>query len=127
MTRKKSVVDSDDRQTIEELLGWALGVGRLRFEDFCLLTPFEFQKVVDAISLHDDNQERGAWERARIIGCLNLAPWSKGGVKQEGERPWRRAKKDSALKGTAQNHGHVETKEEAKENLEKLLKRVKLE
>lgn len=108
-------------------MGWALGVGRLRFEDFCLLTPFEFQKVVDAISQHDDNAERGAWERARIIGCLSLAPWSKGGVKPESVLPLPWDKKDSALKGTAQNHGHVETKEEAKENLEKLLKRVKLE
>lgn len=102
-----------------------MGVGGLRFDDFCRLTPFEFQKVVDAVSEHDDNAERGAWERVRIVGCLALAPWSKGGVKPESVLPLPWDKKDGVLKSTAQNQGHMETKEEAKKNLEKLLRRCK--
>lgn len=100
-----------------------MGVGGLRFHDFCLLTPFELQAVVDAVADHDDNQQRGAWERARIIGCMSLSPWAKGGVRPEAVMPlpW-----DG--KGTdryANKPPRVETKEQARENLDKLLKRVK--
>lgn len=110
------------------MLGWALGVGGLRFDDFCLLTPFEFQAVVDAVATHDDNRERGAWERARIVGCMSLSPWSKGGVKPKTvlPLPWdgekrKRKVNDSQLSQLQRE----ETKEEAKENLGKLLNRIK--
>lgn len=106
------------------MLGWALGVGGLRFDDFCLLTPFEFQAVVNTVAEHDDNQQRGAWERARIIGCMSLSPWSKGAVTPENvlPLPWDREKRKHAESETPIP---TETKEEAKENLDKLLKRIK--
>lgn len=125
-TAKKNIkVSEDNPQTIIELLGWALGVGGLRFDDFCLLTPFEFQAVVDAVSTHDDNQQRGAWERARIIGCMSLTPWSKSGVRPESvlPLPWDGERREN----TPEKPPRVETKEEAKKRLDELLKHVKLE
>lgn len=104
------------------MLGWALGVGGLRFDDFCLLTPFEFRAIVNAVADHDDNQQRGAWERARIIGCMSLLPWSKGGVRPEAvlPLPWDN---DRAAASHAKP-SRAETREEAKANLGKLLKRI---
>ncbi len=104
-----------------------MGVGGLGFDDFCLLTPFEFQAVVDAVSNHDDNQQRGAWERARIIACMSLAPWSKSRVRPEAVLPLPWDKKKKIAKRENCNPPRVETKEEAKKRLEELSKRVQLE
>lgn len=77
-----------------------MGVGGLRFHDFCLLTPFELQAVVDAVADHDDNQQRGAYRgrmpRYDIIDRAEAqaVPFVEADLQGEVEAAtWRRAKK----------------------------------
>lgn len=80
---------------------------------------------MDAVATHDDNRERGAWERARIVGCMSLSPWSKGGVKPKTvlPLPWDGEKRERGVSDCQPLR--EETKEEAKANLGKLLNRIK--
>lgn len=54
---------------------------RLTFEDFCLLTPFEFSEVVSAVHEQEELHQRETWEQLRVLGTLTVSPWAKGSLK----------------------------------------------
>ncbi len=45
--------------------------------DFCQCTPSEFYSVWDAYSEREQRQERGAWERMRMLCLCSLQPHSR--------------------------------------------------
>lgn len=99
------------------MLGYGLGVCGLSFEDFGLLTPSEFRAISEARHRYDDDREREAWERARIVGVMSVSPWSGKSVdpKRVLPLPW-----DQRHEPTEQRPA---TKEEAQRAFEALMKR----
>lgn len=61
-------------------MGFALGVGGLSFDDFCLLTPDEFQAVLDAYSEAEERHSHDMWECMRILAAISVSPFSKSRV-----------------------------------------------
>ena len=102
------------------MLGYGIGVCGLSFEDFGLLTPSEFYAVCQARHRHDEELEREAWERARIVGVMSVSPWS--GKTLDPKRvlplPWDRQT------GHAEQPEHrPATREEAQRAFESLMRR----
>lgn len=81
------------------MLGYGLGVCGLSFEDFGLLTPSEFQAIAAARHRYDDDREREAWERARIVGVMSVSPWSGKSVdpKRVLPLPWDQRREAQAM------------------------------
>lgn len=95
------------------MLGYGLGVCGLSFEDFGLLTPSEFQAIAAARHRYDDDREREAWERARIVGVMSVDP------KRVLPLPWDQ-RQEARPEPTEQRPA---TKEEAQRAFEALMKR----
>ena len=100
------------------MLGYGLGVCGLSFEDFGLLTPSEFQAIAAARHRYDDDREREAWERARIVGVMSVSPWSGKSVdpKRVLPLPWDQRQEERPEQKVA-------TKEEAQRAFEALMRR----
>lgn len=52
----------------------------MSFDDFCLLTPFEFQAVADAYGEQAERQSRDLWECMRVLASVSVSPFSKNRV-----------------------------------------------
>lgn len=63
--------------TIYRLLGVAVGCIGMSVGDFCGLTPAEFTAVWEVWRERSDSEERGEWERIRMLATLGLTPWSR--------------------------------------------------
>lgn len=57
-----------------------MGVGGLSFDDFSLLTPFEFQAVLEAYSKEEERRSRDMWECMRVLAAIDVSPYSKRSV-----------------------------------------------
>ena len=80
---------------IDELLGHALGCVGLSLDDFCRLTPGEFEAVCKAWhDLHEDEM-RDSWERMRMSATIGIQPHIKGKITPEKllPFPWEKSKK----------------------------------
>ena len=66
--------------SIEEQLGFALGVVGLRLNDFCHLTPNEWQAVAEAHTTHAENHLHDEWERMRLLATISIQPHVKNKV-----------------------------------------------
>ena len=62
---------------IEELIGIAMGCIGMSIEDFERCTPSEFRAIYEMWQRQMEKEERGAWERMRMLGTCMLAPYSK--------------------------------------------------
>lgn len=93
----------------------------LGFEDFCLLTPFEFQAVLDAYSEAEKSRSRDMWECMRVLAAVDVSPFSKGRVTPKSilSFPW-----DSEKHG--EEHQKTVSKEDDKARLENLMKRINI-
>lgn len=60
-----------------------MGVCGLTFDDFCLLTPFEFQSVLDSYTEREQQRSRDMWECMRMLAAVSVSPFSKGRVRPE--------------------------------------------
>ena len=103
--------------SIDELLGFALGVLRLSLSDFCTLSPSEFESVCIQYKSERDALQRDSWERMRLASAIAVQPHVKGTVNPRKlvPLPWdKTAKMDSGA-----DYPRVCTKEE-RERLMKL-------
>lgn len=98
-----------------------MGVCGLGFNDFCLLTPFEFQAVLDARSKADERRSRDLWECMRVLAAVDVSPFSKGNVS-----PRKLMKFPWDDEGKAQIRKPV-SKEEDKARFMSLMKRINRE
>lgn len=88
----------------------------LTFDDFCLLTPFEFGEVVEAVQEREHERQREAWEQLRVLGTLSVSPWAKGNLKPQEVLPLPWDKKEVQTRV-------VEDKETEKKRFEALMAR----
>lgn len=101
-------------------MGYALGVCGLSLQDFCLLTPIEFEAVAQAWRDRDEWLRREAWERARTSATICVSPWSKHSLqpRQVLPLPWDSQSHEKA-------HTPPPTRDEAKAILVRLMKNKK--
>lgn len=99
-----------------------MGVCGLRFEDFCLLTPFEFQAVMDAYGENERQQSRDMWECMRVLAAVNVSPFSKTRVNPRNllKFPW-----DGETDRENRKARKPVGKEEDKSRLMSLMNRIK--
>lgn len=59
-------------------------------QDFSMLTPDEFQSVMDAHTKAEEERSRERWECMRILAAVCVSPYSKRGVdpKKIVRLPW---------------------------------------
>lgn len=69
--------------TVDELLGHAIGVVGMRLDDFCRLTPGEFDAVVRAHIEEEEKTLHGDWERMRMLATITVQPHVKGKMTPE--------------------------------------------
>lgn len=55
-------------------MGFALGCIRLSYDDFCRLTPDEFNSVCKACLDQEQSQYKDNWERMRMLACITIQP-----------------------------------------------------
>lgn len=92
------------------------------YDDFCRLTPGEYEATCDAYARHADDARREEWERTRTAAWLALQPYMKKRQRAESILPLPWDKK----RGTAAAGRHKEeTKEERRRRFEELVERSK--
>lgn len=107
-TKKKSV-------GIDDLLGYALGCIGMRLDDFCQLTPTEFDAVCKAWQEQREQTMQDDWERMRLHATITIQPHLKSKIIPERllPFPWEKStKKAEAPKVSA---------EEARKRFERLV------
>lgn len=77
------MTEDGSEQTVEELLGIAVGCIGMSVEDFCRCAPLEFEAVMDAWAERETRRERGAWERLRMECLCTLQPYAGGALEKE--------------------------------------------
>lgn len=105
------------------MLGYAVGVIGLGFDDFCALTPAETAAVFTAYRDKVDGRRRDAWERMRMSACIGIQPhvkkkitptrllplpWDRQPVQQpavQHTKEERRARRDMLLERFRKSHG----------------------
>ncbi len=58
----------------------AVGNIRLRYDEFCGLTPDEFTHIYDAYSDEREEQYKDSWNRMRMLASISLQPYSKNHI-----------------------------------------------
>ncbi|MGN1211752.1 MAG: hypothetical protein ACI4TM_08695 [Candidatus Cryptobacteroides sp.] len=58
-------------------MGIALGRIGMSYDDFCMLTPEEFNAIYDEWRLEQDSIIKGEWERCRWVCYCMIRPYSK--------------------------------------------------
>ncbi len=102
------------------MLGIAVGCVGLSLDDFCRLYFEEFESVCKAWREMNDNQERQAWERTRILAAISIQPHVKKKItpKQLIPLPW-----DNNKQKPKSDEPEL-TKEELKARFEELKERL---
>ena len=59
------------------LLGMAVGRIGMSVDDFCRCTPLEFSAIAQGWNEGEQQRERSAWERTRMLCTTMLQPYSK--------------------------------------------------
>lgn len=104
------------------MLGYALGCIRLSYDDFCRLTPDEFNAVCRAYGNQEQAQYKDNWERMRILAAVTIQPHVKSKLTPQKLLPlsW-----DKKLPRTRQQAEEVKkehiTAKEAKERKKKII------
>lgn len=101
------------------MLGFALGVLRLSYDDFCRCTPSEFEYICKAFQSREDAEFRDDWERTRATAVAALRPYIKGNksTKDIYPLPWdNQGQKESVI---------ILTPEEDRRRVEDIVKRRK--
>lgn len=77
------------------LLGHALGCVGLSLDDFCSLTPGEFEAVSKAWHEMHEDEMHDSWERMRMNATISIQPHIKGKMTPEKllPFPWEKRKK----------------------------------
>lgn len=106
---------------IQELLGVALGAIGLSYDDFCRLTPEEFEEVYKAFRERSDAEYKDEWVRMRMLATIVIQPHLKRKMTPEKllPLPW-----DNVGKKARRDDAPRTTPEEDLKRFEKLLKRV---
>lgn len=55
-------------------MGYALGCIHLSYDDFCRLTPDEFNSVCKVYLDQEQAQYKDNWERMRMLACITIQP-----------------------------------------------------
>lgn len=99
---------------IERLLGIALGCLRLSYDDFCRLTPGEFQAAYDAWNDEETAEWHAEWERTRMLAAIVIQPHVKSKITPQRllPFPWEKPERKHA--------GPQPTKEEDLERFKRL-------
>lgn len=86
-----------------EALGFALGVLGLSLEDFCCLTPEEYNETARQWQQLRDLGERGDWERVRMMCLCMLQPYAKGELKARDVMvfPWEEEREEERVSEAA--------------------------
>lgn len=93
-------------------------MGGLSFDDFSLLTPDEFQAVLEAYSKEEERRSRDRWECMRLLAAVSVSPFSKHSVQPRKliHLPWDDADKPKPKPVSL---------EEDKARLDNLMKRIR--
>lgn len=59
------------------LLGMAVGRIGMSVDDFCRCTPLEFSAIAQGWNEGEQQRERSAWERTRLLCTTMLQPYSR--------------------------------------------------
>lgn len=97
-------------------MGIALGLIRLSYDDFCRLTPTEFEHVYKAYSEKEDADYKDAWGRMRLAATVLLQPHTKKKITPEKVIifPWEKKQLNKPIIG----------KDESKARFEALMARI---
>ena len=81
--------------SVVELLGFALSVLGLSYDDFCRLEMREFTACCRAYNEHRSAELHDAWERMRLLATIVIQPHVKGKVSPQKLLPfdWEKTKK----------------------------------
>ena len=99
-------------------MGYALGCIRMQLDDFCALTPEEFEAVSHAYGEQREAELHGDWERMRMLAAITIQPHVKGRMTPERllPFPWEKPiHKENTRKLTA---------DESKKRFEELVNRT---
>lgn len=101
--------------TIDELLGYGLGVIGMSLEDWCALSPDEFGAVCQAYNDKEEARLHDEWERMRLLATITIQPHVKNRLHADKllPLPW------DGKRGQA---AEPVSKKEAKARFEQLLK-----
>lgn len=102
-------------------MGVALGCIHLRLDDFCRLTPEEFEAIYHAYREQSDADYKDAWERMRLHAAITIQPHIKNRMSAKRLLPfsWDNERPAMEKGGSAPQL----TKEEQLQRFEKLAKR----
>lgn len=73
----------NERVTVDELLGIAVGCIGMSLQDFDQCTPLEFNEIYECWSKERQMQIRNDWERTRQLTVRLLLPYSQKALKAE--------------------------------------------
>lgn len=98
-------------------MGIALGLIKLSYDDFCRLTPTEFEHIYKAYNDKEDADYKDAWGRMRLAATVLLQPHAKRKIVPEKVIifPWEKKKSNKP----------AISKEQDKARFEKLMARIK--
>ena len=103
--------------SILDLLGHALGVVGLSMDDFCRLSPEEFDAVCHAHRGHRQAAYRDGWERTRLLATICVQPHTRKKITPQALLPFEWDKQKPK--------GKILAKEEDKKRLERLVRKKK--
>ena len=104
------------------MLGYALGCIHLSYDDFCRLTPDEFNAVCKMYSDQEQTQYKDNWERMRILAAVTIQPHVKSKLTPQKLLPLSWDKKQPRTRQRAEEvkSEHI-TAKEAKERKKKII------
>lgn len=86
----------------------------MSYDDFCRLTPDEFEQVCKAFAERHENNEQAEWERMRMLATITIQPHVKNKITPDKLLPFPWERKNSKPLPTA---------EESKKRFEALVAR----
>lgn len=94
-------------------MGYALGCIRLSYDDFCRLSPDEFNSVCRVYVDQEQAQYKDNWERMRMLACITIQPHIKNKLTPQKLLPLSWDKKKPKIK--AEHVSPEEAKRKRKE------------
>lgn len=103
-----------------ELLGIAVGNIGMPYNDFCAITPEEFNHIYRAYSEERTAQYQDSWERMRMFATISIQPYAKNGLTPQNllSFPWEKKKPEPTKAAPAIS------KEDALKRFEEVLGKV---
>lgn len=103
-----------------ELLGIAVGNIGMPYNDFCAITPEEFNHIYRAYSEERTAQYQDSWERMRMLATIIIQPYAKNGLTLQNilSFPWEKKKPEPTKAASAVS------KEDALKRFEEVAKKT---